>query len=108
MPTETKAKHTQWRTELRDDARIELYDPKGEIVAFVNYRFNDKLRRVPNEEYAALIVRAVNSHKALVEALKLALRYLTKAQADGMNTVVPVSRAVSIAEAALALAKEGE
>ena len=59
---ETKTKHTPWLVATKND-EYGIIDNFGKFVCF------------PGKDYAELIVRAVNSHDALVEALKQVLEH---------------------------------
>jgi hypothetical protein len=107
-----QGKHTAlpWKLQRKPSGDMSIITDLYEIAEVYSTGEED------SKANARLIVRAVNSFerneatiKALVEALEFSLKYLHKASADGMETVVPVSKAISKAEAALKLAQsEGE
>jgi hypothetical protein len=51
-----------------------------------------------NEQEVEANCRLIAQAPAMYEALRSALPYLQKAQIDGMNTVVPVSRPIKVIE----------
>ena len=50
---------------------------------------------------AELIVRAVNSHDQVVEALKLAAKYVNKMVADDVKMAIPPANALRVIELAI-------
>lgn len=93
--------HTQLPLVNEDDF---IRDASGNLVAVIDWDSTQQVR----EDRAALIVRAVNSHEAMKEALNalIAVVGLTAFKYEGQRAVL--QEAVDQARAALALAKEGE
>lgn len=80
----------------------------GKEIAHVYDILSDDLPTDENEANAAFIVRAVNSHAALVEAVEGLLPWIAKAQADNAfeNCAMPNGASVAMQKARAALELE--
>ena len=84
-----------------DDIAIRELSPDNECVADVLCLSDGE-----QEANAEFIVRACNSYEALVEACKLAAKYVSKMVADDVQTVIPPANALRVIERALKQAEE--
>lgn len=105
MSTQDQATGRPWKIGERWDhgnADIEILSETGRETWIVARMFADPKEGV-QEANAALIVRAVNSHDALIEALEFARNELS-----GSPRPDYVMKAIVLADKALTLAKGGE
>ena len=74
-----------------------IYGPNPEDVFGICTMYADESA----DANAELIVRAVNNHYQLVEALKLAAKYVNKMVADDVKTAIPPANALRVIELAI-------
>ena len=91
---QTKHTPTPWKA-VKKNGDIHILGKRGMVVAVVpiSYSKNDLEETAETEANAAVIVRAVNNHEALLNALKIEHARWTQPHSIEACTVCPVIRA---------------